>query len=534
MDDTGIFSLSTPLMIYFFLRSRRFHLVLLVLHAAGLASWLFLPTVRKAPMIEVALVDEHTIDTLSHPTPSEFAQMKLDELLSRQSTTLAQAEARYVLKSGRSTPTGFDKWFEFARENECLIDEYEQIYRDFEPFYQLAQEHPSHFQRMIDKGRYMLLEEMKGLRTKQQAAVGMAAINITNGKLQMPPYQATTYSFDLPMRLRSFTHLLPDMEFLLNGRDEPRVLFNYRGHGSQQTAAEIKDATPFHNAPRPTAKFFKHQSGCNISSTAPGFLKDESDNISFLQSSSSTDFTTDFWPLLSMTKLSPCFSDILYPSPYHYVASRWSMRIAEDNVPWAEKKQQLFWRGSSNGGHIFADNYHSFPRFHLIQLARNHSELIDARMTTFDGGHCTEGCDRERVIAEYNITGKYEDLRELVLNYKYLLDISGNTFSGRFLALLGSGSLVFKSNVFEEYFDGWIRPNEHYIPVKPDLSDLVEKVEWAKAHDDEARRIQETGKLFRQRVVTDAQNDCYFAAVLLEWARLQSYTNGTLTSSMVF
>jgi hypothetical protein len=167
---------------------------------------------------------------------------------------------------------------------------------------------------------------------------------------------------------------------------------------------------------------------------------------------------------------------------------------------------------------------------------------MDVKMTRFAAGHCKKDCDRDRVIAEYNITGPFSSRKD-TMEYKYVLDIDGNTFSGRFLNLLKSGSLVFKvhtrsqylleqtyifvglqSTVFEEYFNDWIRPYEHYIPVKPDLSDLVEKVEWAISHEGEARRIQETGKLFTQRVMTDEQNNCYFAAVLLEWARLQNYT----------
>lgn len=84
---------------------------------------------------------------------------------------------------------------------------------------------------------------------------------------------------------------------------------------------------------------------------------------------------------------------------------------------------------------------------------------------------------------------------------------------------------LFQSTIFEEYFNDWLRPFEHYIPVLPDLSDLVEKVEWALSHDAEARRIQEKGRQFAERVLTDAQNDCYFFAVLLEWARLQEYAN---------
>ncbi|KAJ7366757.1 glycosyl transferase family 90-domain-containing protein [Mycena albidolilacea] len=451
-----------------------------------------------------------------------LAQSSLDAVLDRQSTTLDEAVARYSLKAARPPPPNFDQWFLFAQKNKCLIDDYDQIQRDFEPFYQLAIDHPAYFQTMIEKGQAMILEETAGLNRKQQEAVGMTAIRIKDGELQMPPYSGTAFAKDLPYHLRKIAFLLPDVEFLLNGRDEPRVVFNSRELGARARASSLEDSNPFHITPYPTAEFFRNQSGCNLLSKT-GFPHDESPNIAFLRSSSSSDFTTDLWPLLSMTKLSPCFSDILFPGQYFYHASRWSAKLPPTEIPWEDKKSQLYWRGSSNGGHIVGDNYHSFPRFRLVELGREHPELMNVKMTRFAEGHCKKDCDRDRVIAEYNITGPFSSRKE-TMEYKYVLDIDGNTFSGRFLNLLKSGSLVFKSTVFEEYFNDWIRPYEHYIPVKPDLSDLVEKVEWAISHEGEARRIQETGKLFTQRVMTDEQNNCYFAAVLLEWARLQNYT----------
>ena len=78
------------------------------------------------------------------------------------------------------------------------------------------------------------------------------------------------------------------------------------------------------------------------------------------------------------------------------------------------------------------------------------------------------------------------------------------------------------STVFTEYFSDWLRPFVHYIPVLPDLSDLLDKIEWAKKNDAEARAIQQAGKAFAERVLTDAQFDCYFSLVLLEWGRLQA------------
>ncbi|KAF8208823.1 hypothetical protein K438DRAFT_1812950 [Mycena galopus ATCC 62051] len=386
-----------------------------------------------------------------------MAQSNVDAIRQRQSTTLDEAVARYTLKAGRPPPPNFDRWFQFARENQCLIDDYDQIHRDFAPFYQLAVDNPTYFQSMIEKGHAMILQETAGLPRKKQEAVGLTAIRIEAGKLRMPTYSGTAFAKDMPFSLRKAPYGVP-----LEWTDEPRVLFNYR---------ELDART------RASTDFFRNQSGCSPLGKSPGFAYDESPNIAFLRSSSSSDFTTDLWPLLSMTKLSPCFSDILFPAE-----SKWSGKLpaTATNLTWSEKKPQLYWRGASNGGHIIHENYRSFPRFRLIDLARTHSDLLT-------------------IVKEYNITQMVR--RTDALRYKYLLDVDGNTFSGRFLDLLKSGSLVFKSTVFEEYFNDWIRPYEHFIPVRPDLSDLIDK----------ARRIQETGKLFTERVMTDAQNDCYFA-----------------------
>ncbi|KAJ7467882.1 glycosyl transferase family 90-domain-containing protein [Mycena galericulata] len=443
------------------------------------------------------------------------ARLQVDNLFAQQSKTLSQARARYSLKTSRQPPRNFDHWFHFARENECLIDEYDQIHRDFAPFYQLAKEDPGFFQKKIDRGSAKMLEDPKGMTT----------IKIKDGEVHMPGYQGTSYFGDWPRMLGRFAQYLPDMDFILNGRDEPRVVFNYRELGSKAVATQLKDGTPFEISPRPTADFFKARSGCTIPKRSVGFTESANDDVAFLLSSSSSDFTVDLYPLLSMTKISPCFSDILFPGPYFYDGSGWSGKFAyPNNVPWTEKKSQLYWRGMSNGGHIIGENYRHFPRFRLIDLARNHSDVLNVKMTQFAETHCTDPaeCDRDAIVEEYDIHGP-GDAREAAYGYKYLLDVDGNTFSGRFLGLLRSGSLVFKSTVFNEYFNEWLRPYEHYIPVLPDLSDLLERVVWAEAHPEEAMRIQEAGREVAERVVKDAQNDCYFFAVLLEWAQLQEY-----------
>lgn len=77
-------------------------------------------------------------------------------------------------------------------------------------------------------------------------------------------------------------------------------------------------------------------------------------------------------------------------------------------------------------------------------MAQAHPDLVDAKITRFADLLCLQkyGCDREGIIREYNIGGGAP--QENIYQYKYALDVDGMTYSGRFLGLLGSGSLVFK------------------------------------------------------------------------------------------
>ena len=72
-----------------------------------------------------------------------------------------------------------------------------------------------------------------------------------------------------------------------------------------------------------------------------------------------------------------------------------------------------------------------------------------------------------------------------LLQYKYQLNIDGTVAAYRFPYLLGGGALVFKQDSnYYEYFYKSLKPNVHYIPFKRDLSDLKEKIQWAKENDD--------------------------------------------------
>ncbi|KAJ6536921.1 glycosyl transferase family 90-domain-containing protein [Mycena capillaripes] len=475
------------------------------------------------------------VTVLSPRILSSPGKKSVAALFATQSKNVRQARARYILKNNREPPPGFDEWFHFARAKKCLIDDYDRIHKDFEPFHRLAAENHTYFRDMINAGREMLRPDSR--------PGGITNIIVKDGKVSMPSHLEIIWDSEWKRWIEKFAHFLPDMDFFINGRDEPRVVFNAQDPDARQNATKLQDPTPFRLTPVPTSNFFSNRSGCTYLTSDRGVVSNAIDNIPFLRSSSSSDFTTDLWPMLSMTKLSPCFSDIIFPSPYYYSDSGYSGAIGQpDRISWAAKKNQLYWRGTSSGGHIIGNNYRDFTRFRLVQLASNHSDIIDAKISSWFDPHCTFDCDADEIKKEYDIV-EQKAPREAVYNYKYLLDVDGNTFSGRYAGLLKSGSLVFKvhspgyesdwyterwfqSTAFQEFFSDWLRPYEHYIPVELDLSDLVDRLKWAMENEEEARAIQDRGMWFARRVLTNAQNDCYFAALLLEWARLQGAAAG--------
>ncbi|KAJ7276960.1 hypothetical protein C8J57DRAFT_1504793 [Mycena rebaudengoi] len=56
--------------------------------------------------------------------------------------------------------------------------------------------------------------------------------------------------------------------------------------------------------------------------------------------------------------------------------------------------------------------------------------------------------------------------------YKYLLDLDGMGYSGRFMAFLASDSVPVKSTVYDEYFSDWIEPWVHYIPFSTTYTEI--------------------------------------------------------------
>uniref|UniRef100_UPI003AAF6B5C protein O-glucosyltransferase 3 isoform X3 n=1 Tax=Centroberyx gerrardi TaxID=166262 RepID=UPI003AAF6B5C len=127
--------------------------------------------------------------------------------------------------------------------------------------------------------------------------------------------------------------------------------------------------------------------------------------------------------------------------------------------------------------------------------------------------------------------GKYTDFKmfsdEMLLSltrkHKYQVNVDGTVAAYRFPYLMLGNSLVLKQDSpYYEYFYTNLRPGTHYIPVKRSLSDLLEKIKWAKGNDAEAQEIAKAGQALARELLQPARLYCYYYRVLQLYSERQS------------
>lgn len=99
------------------------------------------------------------------------------------------------------------------------------------------------------------------------------------------------------------------------------------------------------------------------------------------------------------------------------------------------------------------------------------------------------------------------------------MTLDGTVAAYRLAYLLAGNGLVMKqdSNYYEHYYR-LLKPWKHYVPVKRDLSDLVDQIKWAQEHDEEARKISKRGRSFVRRYLNPKEIFCYYArAIMVRW-----------------
>lgn len=186
---------------------------------------------------------------------------------------------------------------------------------------------------------------------------------------------------------------------------------------------------------------------------------------------------------------------ILIPDPEFFKSRGYAQAreyFARQETPWEQRSAPFFWRGSSLGQkhHAIAD----MPRARLCQIANR------APADTFDVGIVDVFDVSESDAAQLRAMGLIKERVpwKQLNRYRFHIDIDGhaNSWAGLFRKLL-SGGVVLKvasPNQYAQWYYDRLKPWENFVPVRSDLSDLLEVAAYCRAHDAVAQQIAHNGR----------------------------------------
>jgi len=171
-------------------------------------------------------------------------------------------------------------------------------------------------------------------------------------------------------------------------------------------------------------------------------------------------------------------------------------RAASQRISWSMKISKVYWRGADNGKEygvenekVWANLGKYYPRVELVRLSKNYPEKVDAMLTYFSNGK--EDIERYKSIGlENHLTHKRFTITEHV-NFKYLISVDGWTAAWmRVPWILATNSVLLKQESLKvEWFDYALKPYVHYYPVRRDLSDLLDAIDYLEKHQELAQEI---------------------------------------------
>jgi hypothetical protein len=273
--------------------------------------------------------------------------------------------------------------------------------------------------------------------------------------------------------------------------------------------------------------------------------------LGLFESPNTLKLTDELTPVFS-SSLPSSFQDIPVPSLWYH--EKQSSYDEENDVEWEDKSHSLYWRGGNTGGHTNEDTWKNTLRQRIVgnithpssaqyilrhkndstaplcgesdrsggwdaQMAGlgEYDEHFDIKFTTIS--HCEQSCDSQKVF--FGGEAEVEDPSE-AWKHRYLLDMDGWAYSGRFYSFMNSKSLPMKLSVFREWHQDILIPWVHYVPLNKDADEVVELIRYFE-HDPVggtiAQKIAAEGRSWAKRALRNEDMEVYMFRLLLEYVQ---------------
>ncbi|KAI1198781.1 glycosyltransferase family 90 protein [Nemania serpens] len=278
----------------------------------------------------------------------------------------------------------------------------------------------------------------------------------------------------------------------------------------------------------------------------------------------STSSTRVLFPLFGGSKLATN-NEILLPAPMYWNEEDRFTGGGDHGPKWEDKIGPLVWRGVATGGLNQESNWRGFQRHRFVAMNNGTKiALADAEIeppenfelpaSTYDlmavkedrlgewisqwanVGFTELMCDPDYEPKPEEGQCPYVDKHFEVLDgidladqfgYKYLPDVDGNSFSGRYLGFLRSTGVPIKSTMWHEWHDSRLIPWKHFVPMDNRFGDYYGIMEYflgyvraRPGHDAAAKKIAMEGKAWAEAVLRKEDMQIYVLRLLLEYARV--------------
>ena len=146
------------------------------------------------------------------------------------------------------------------------------------------------------------------------------------------------------------------------------------------------------------------------------------------------------------------------------------------------------------------------PRLFAALLSQAHPDLMDVKYVESDETKLQELENLHPGLATVDGMTHCE-----LASYRYHIDLGGNggtTWAGTIDKLAMPGLLFHHSTPMMDSYFGSLKAGEHYVAIKEDLSDLIEKIEYYENNLQEAEKIAKAGQAWvRDFISQEGQAD---------------------------
>ncbi|KAG6013002.1 hypothetical protein E4U54_007185 [Claviceps lovelessii] len=279
-----------------------------------------------------------------------------------------------------------------------------------------------------------------------------------------------------------------------------------------------------------------------------------------------TKATKTFFPMFGGSKLT-VNNEILLPAPMYWNEEERFGGGNDHGHAWKDKRDAVIWRGVATGGKNTPDNWRGFQRHRFVSLNNgtkiSSAELGEAEPENFALPEAEYGIQAQKDhklgqwVDEFadvsfidlmcappqdgqcNYTDFYFEISDglkMTEQYdnKFLPDVDGNSFSGRYLGFLRSTSLPIKATIFREWHDSRLVAWKHFVPMDSRFLDYFGIMEYFlgyqghNAHDKAAEKIAMEGKEWAEKVLRQEDMSIYVLRLLLEYARVMDDNRETM------